>query len=224
MNDLVAKALVLVHRVLREHPAMHRMMTALVSRFIGEKRVKAAILRLARPGDCVWDVGANVGFYTRQLLRRVGETGHVVAFDPVPANAERLRAMAPGQPLTVLEAALAASDGHMPLVVSGASGDTSHIGESPDAVVVPVSRGDSLVAKGVTRPDLLKIDVEGFEGEVLDGSPGVLRGARSVVIEIHFAALARRGRPREPIRIVNLLREHGFAVRWIDPSHVVATR
>src|SRR6266404_1893414 len=41
-------------------------------------------------GDCVWDVGANVGYYTRQFSERVGSTGIVFAFEPSPANFVRL--------------------------------------------------------------------------------------------------------------------------------------
>ena len=43
-----------------------------------------------RQGDCVWDVGANVGYYTRSFCDRVGDAGFVFAFEPSPANYVRL--------------------------------------------------------------------------------------------------------------------------------------
>ena len=224
MQELIAGALIGAHRLIDGHPGIHRSLIALVNRSVGEKRVRKSIIKLTKPGDVVWDVGANVGVYSRLCLELVGPAGHVVAIDPVPSNAVRLRALAPSDHLTVVEAALFSSDGLKPLVISGRDGETSSIIESPDAVTVRVARGDTLMTEGVPSPQIIKIDVEGFEGDVLDGMPEVLSGVRSLILEVHFAALARQGRPREPLRLVRLLSRSGLAVRWIDSSHLVATR
>jgi hypothetical protein len=124
----------------------------------------------------------------------------------------------------VVEAALADADGEMPLAISGEAGETSRIGDAPGAITVRVARGDTLLAEGVPAPDVLKVDVEGYEGDVLDGMPAALRSARAVVVEVHFAALIDRGRPREPLRILELLRGQGLSPRWLDSSHLLATR
>jgi FkbM family methyltransferase len=224
IEDFVARGLIAVHRLVDGHPRLHARLRSQVNRSIGEKRVNTAILDLTRPGDVVWDVGANVGLYTRRFLESVGTGGYVVAVEPVPSNAASLRELAPPERLRVVEAALADSNDHMPLDVSGESGETSSIGDGPGALRVRVVRGDTLVTEGVRPPQIVKIDVEGFEGDVLDGMPDLLRGVRSVIVEVHFAALAQRGRPREPLRLLELLRRLGFAVRWVDPSHLVATR
>lgn len=226
MADIFVKTLLAVHRRIDRHPSVRRRLAAFSRRSLGEKRVNAALSGVTRPGDCVWDVGANVGLYTQQFLDWVGPNGHVVAFEPVPENAALLRELDAGPRLTVVEAALADVDGQISLVVSGESGETSHIGSnSSDALTVRVARGDSLAAdEGVPIPDVVKIDVEGFEGDVLDGLPTVLRSARDVVVEVHFAALTERGKPDEPLRIIELLRDAGFAVRWLDISHFLAAR
>ena len=220
-QDAAAKALVAVHRQLIKHPRTHRLLISTYTRLIGEKRANRAILPLARPGDCVWDIGANVGFYTRQFLDRVGPSGHVVAIEPVPAHVDQLRPLAQADRLTLVAAALARAEGKMAFVVDG---QASHLGDAPEALIVRVTRGDSLLDEGVPAPSLVKIDVEGFEGEVLDGLPDALRSARAVLVEVHIAALARRGLPEEPIRILGLLRDQGFSVRWLDSSHLLASR
>lgn len=224
--DLYVKTLLAVHARLDHHPTTRRVLQAIVNRSIGETRVHAAISKVTRPGDCAWDVGANVGVYTQQLLNGVGPSGHVVAIEPVPENAAILRALGVGSRLTVIEAALADTDGKTSLVVSGESGETSHIGSGPgEGLMVRMVRGDYLVAEeGIPSPDVLKIDVEGFEGDVLDGLPTALRSIRDVVVEVHFSALSDRGRAREPLRIIALLRDAGFSVRWLDMSHLLATR
>jgi len=226
MADFFVKTLLAVHRRVDRYPPVRRRIAAISRRSLGEKRVNAALIGVTRRGDCVWDIGANVGLYTQLFLEWVGPNGKVVAFEPVPENAALLRELDAGPQLTVVEAALADADGQISLVVSGESGETSHIGsDSSDALTVRVVRGDSLVAnEGVPSPDVLKIDVEGFEGDVLDGIPTALRSARDVVVEVHFAALTERGKPNEPLRIIKLLRDAGFSVRWLDISHFLATR
>jgi FkbM family methyltransferase len=220
-EDAAAKALVAVHGQLIRHPRLHRLLISIYSRVIGEKRANRGILPLARSGDCVWDIGANVGFYTRQFLDRVGPSGHVVAIEPVPAHVDELRSLGSADQLTIVAAALARAEGEMSFVVDG---QASHLGEAPGALTVRVARGDSLLDEGLPPPNVIKVDVEGFEGEVLDGLPVALRSARAVVVEVHFAALTRRGMPQEPARILGLLRGHGFSVRWLDSSHLLASR
>ncbi len=56
-----------------------------------EPDLQAAIAELVKPGMRVYDVGANIGYISLLLARRVGETGHVYAFEALPANLERLR-------------------------------------------------------------------------------------------------------------------------------------
>jgi FkbM family methyltransferase len=221
----MVKALLAVHKRVDHHPQLHRRLAALATNSVGERRVKPVITEITRPGDCVWDVGANVGAYTRQFLELVGPAGHVIAFEPIPENAIVLRSLAPEPQLTVVEAALADHDGMTSFVISGkTSRGISHIGESPDGLNVRVARGDSIFEEGILKPDVIKIDVEGFEGDVLNGLPNVLKGTRCLVIEVHFAAMSRRGMPNESMRILGLLRDQGFTTRWIDTSHLLATR
>ena len=47
-----------------------------------ERRVLAVLTGAVKPGDVVWDVGANVGLYSEQFCQWVGEDGFVVAFEP----------------------------------------------------------------------------------------------------------------------------------------------
>jgi len=51
-----------------------------------DKQFSDALLQ----GDCVWDVGANVGYYTSLFSERIGQQGHVYAFEPSPVNFPRL--------------------------------------------------------------------------------------------------------------------------------------
>jgi len=50
-----------------------------------------------KPGDVALDVGANFGAYTLEMSRRVGDTGRVFAFEPVPQTFIRRPSAGPGQ-------------------------------------------------------------------------------------------------------------------------------
>jgi FkbM family methyltransferase len=198
-----------------------------------EQSFRSAMLACIRPGDCVWDVGANVGLYSELFAAAVGPSGKVISFEPSPACAalleERIRDRVGGASWQIAPVALSDEDGEAWLSVT--SGDTAPENRlvSPDgASTVPVrtARGDSLVAAGYEAPAVVKIDVEGFDGEVLDGMGSVLDhpSLRAICVEVHFGILTERGKPHEPARIVRLLQDHAFTAKWADRSHFVARR
>lgn len=222
---------------LRRHPRMQRAMVRVLS--FGrsgeeyERSFRSAMLACIRPGDCVWDVGANVGLYSELFAGAVGASGKVISFEPSPACValleERIRDRDGGASWEIVPVALSAEDGEAWLSVE--SGDTApgnHLASPDEAstVVVRTARADSLVLAGREAPAVVKIDVEGFEGEVLDGMATVLGllSLRAICVEVHFGILNKRGKPHEPTRIARLLQAHAFTVKWVDRSHLVARR
>jgi hypothetical protein len=90
--------------------------------------------------------------------------------------------------------------------------------------MVTVIPGDSLLAS-LPQPDVVKIDVEGFEPEVIRGMPNALRSVRAAFVEVHFAILENRGMLQAPSDIVANLRSLGFTtIKWVDASHIMALR
>lgn len=222
---------------LRRHPRVQRALVRVLS--FGrpadeyEQSFRSAMLACIRPGDCVWDVGANVGFYSELFAEAVGPAGKVISFEPSPACVavlkERLRERAVGALWEVVPVALSNEDGEAWLSVGdGDTAPSNHLASSHQASTVRVrtERGDTVLATGREVPAVIKIDVEGFEGEVLDGMGSMLgfRSPRAICVEVHFGTLNERGRPNEPTRIVRLLEAHEFNVKWVDRSHFVAER
>lgn len=183
-----------------------------------------------KSGDCVWDVGANVGYYTRLFSQRVGSTGTVFAFEPSPVNFRRLKAeTASLSNVTLLKVGLGREDGTLPFHQGEDDlGASSRIGTSgPGEIAVDIRSGMSLIRDGeAARPNAIKIDVEGFECEVLEGLDEQLQSnaLRVLGIEVHFGILRERGMPQAPEKIETLLRRNGFAVAWADRSHILAVR
>ena len=184
-----------------------------------------------REEDCVWDVGANVGYYTLSFSERVGDKGKVFAFEPSPNNFARLLTACAGLRNVKLEhSGLGLEDGKL-YFQQGMDdlGATSRVVEStaPGATVVDIRSGASLISSGqALSPNVVKIDVEGFEYEVLQGLGEHLSepALRSIGIEVHFGILKSRGMAQAPSQIERLLQQHGFVVDWPDSSHILATR
>jgi FkbM family methyltransferase len=211
---------------------VNRLIMALRGPRTYEDRFQRAMLQALRVGDCVWDVGANVGLYSAAFAERVGKTGHVFAFEPSPANLVELRAKLTGvRNVTILPMALGREAGSATLQQGAdALGATSRIigsATGSGVVQVEVARGADLAARGDARaPNLIKLDTEGYELDVLLGLAPLLGDAslRVICIEVHFGLLAERGMADAPNRIEKLLADAGFSLSWPDASHVVAER
>lgn len=170
----------------------------------------------------LWDVGANVGSIFLPLARRHPELW-VEAFEPAPPVIARLRRNLALNPdlaprVRVHDLALHNRDTVVDFYVSGTD-TNSGLGslaasEAARSRPVPVAArtGDRLVETGVAvAPDLIKLDLEGFEYEALDGLRRVLAATRHVVVVFEHEPyrLAERG---VGARAIDLLHGHGFSV------------
>jgi len=165
-----------------------------------EPEVQEALAELLKPGQTVYDVGANIGFFTILCSRLVGPTGRVYAFEPIPQNLATLKHNIALNGLTnvvVVEKALSSRTGTAAMFVSpwsafhslnveGASKQDNHGAEAGEIVVETVTLDEFVQGEGVATPDLLKIDVEGAELIVVDGMRETLRGKQPLLLcELH---------------------------------------
>ena len=183
-----------------------------------------------RLNDCVWDVGANIGHYTKIFSNQVGDSGEVFSFEPSPINFINLKKASDSLKNTTLFNFGLGDKKEKLCFQQGLDdiGATSRIVDSDvDGIDVDICVGLDLINKGtVSPPNAIKIDVEGFEYEVLNGLGDYLRAVelRLIGIEVHFEILKNRGFEKAPILIEKMLNDSGFFVRWPDPSHIVAIR
>jgi FkbM family methyltransferase len=148
---------------------------------------------LTRPATVVFDIGANVGIYTLLFADRVGPAGRVVAFEPAPRNVAYLRkhlALNSVSNVEIVDAAVSDAVG------SSSFDDTadSCAGrlESTGALRVRTTTIDHFVQGSGLHPSLIKIDVEGAEGDVLHGALKTLNELRpTILIATHSHAVKR---------------------------------
>jgi len=175
------------------------------------------LLSEARAGDVVWDVGANIGDMAMFVAKRTGAS--VEAFEPSPQVYARLVANVDLNPgVEVRPRAMGLSD-HDGVVRFFASAERTNAGVGSlgraantvgDGVEVRVARGDTLV-EGEAAPRIVKMDIEGFEPEALEGMRGILSAGRTLVcVESSGYRLRERGRSVDAI--VSILENLGFQV------------
>jgi FkbM family methyltransferase len=193
-----------------------------------EDAFRSALLTGIQPGQVVWDVGANVGLYSELFAQLAGPAGRVVAFEPSPRSYKILCDKFFGNPnVTVENVALTDWEGVAPFYQSDYSptdGLSNRAGDAAIRTDVQVRRGDAYIDR--FSPEVIKMDIEGYEVEALQGMPRILSSPRLkyIFLEVHFLLMKQRGLHDASTRIVGMLKEAGFAVRWTDPSHLVASR
>jgi FkbM family methyltransferase len=234
MNNLLAQPWMVWARTrFRENPVARSLWVKLASRFDYEERFGNALLGAVDSGSVVWDVGANVGLYTEKFLAK--HARRVVCFEPAPDAVGTLRARftanSPSSAtVSIMPIALSDTEGTASMSVEGSS-PTNRLQAKTQSggsfTEVAVRRADQLIRSGLApMPTVLKVDVEGYELEVLSGFGDYLKSddLRAVFVEVHFKILHERGLDDAPQRIAQLLSASGFAVRWLDLSHVCGTR
>jgi FkbM family methyltransferase len=161
-----------------------------------EPEVQDLLEKVLRPGMTYYDVGANVGFFAMIAARLVGPSGHVVCFEPLPANARQIEYNARLNGFANIAVRCEALGGTNRTDIFNTSeeptwGMLSTVGKAPvkasGQITVDVRTLDSQCAGAeLPRPDMIQFDVEGAEAEALDGGLTTLGTVRPIlVIELH---------------------------------------
>jgi len=186
-----------------------------------EDRIQRHLQSVITKDDVVYDIGAHVGFFTL-LCARLAR--HVVALEPLPENAGRLRENIAANALTnvtVRAAAAGARDGAA-LMTEGATSLEGRVASHDFASgrYVPGVTIDALVREGCPPPSLMKIDVEGWEAAVIRGGRATIAAERPrLVVEVHSrgAGDAVLAALPVPYRFTNL--DGGRDAERLQPGH-----
>jgi len=159
-----------------------------------EPRTSALFERVLQAGDTYVDVGAHVGYHSLLARQLVGPTGHIYAIDPQPYNCGKILTNAElnGFRNLVVVAAAVGENNDFIALQSQSRRDRSRlslvdsgINDGTLTFIVPkITLAWLLKTCKIDRVDLLKIDVEGYEDEVLRGAGDALRLVRNVILEI----------------------------------------
>jgi FkbM family methyltransferase len=164
-----------------------------------EPAIQDLLAAQIKPGAVVWDIGANIGFYTL-IAARLVDTGQVIAFEPLPANRAAIERNLKLNDITNVQiVGIAISDeiGSASLNVyrssSWAKLDTKRDTEFRQTwqkpiggqIQVPVSTIDAQL-KALPPPAVVKMDIEGSEAAALRGATLLLTEVKpTLVCELH---------------------------------------
>jgi FkbM family methyltransferase len=166
-----------------------------------------------KPGARVFDLGAHQGLFALMVSRMVGETGSVIALEPGQHNFEtavKNKETNAAHNLTMLCAAATDRSGEITF------SDTMN-GRIGPGILRPSYSVDDLARK-FGAPDVVKVDVEGYEAKVLAGAATTLAAKPDWYVEVHCGlGLEDNGGSAE--QIVDLFRNAGYQLYVQDDVH-----
>ena len=167
----------------------------------------ALLLHMLRPGDLFVDVGANIGSYTVLASKVCG--ANTIAVEPDPGTAASLRKNVELNDIRALaevhQCALGAENGQIGFTVGLDTMNRVDISASGGGQVVPLRTLDELLEG--RQPILLKLDVEGFEEQVLAGARHTLAAPCLIAVETEL----------ESALVESVLIDAGFSRAWYNP-------
>ena len=157
-----------------------------------EEAVAAAIIKYVDTGNTTIDVGGHFGFFSLLLSEKVGESGEVHVFEPIPSTFAILSENCTGRPFIKTNMAVWNKEERVTLRDYGLSCSAFNSIRDPrtgeqkkkslsKSVTVEATTLDLYVATNCIKPDFVKIDAESAEFEVIAGMDRILREIKPVV-------------------------------------------
>lgn len=188
------------------------------------------LFHVIKDGHTVLDIGANIGVYAMRFAR-AAPNGRVVSFEPHPASFERLQEHVRSnalQNVTVLPFGIGSKESMHRLyqVLESNSGMNRILPDAPEQIELPYEEvlvkplGKAIEGLHLSRIDLIKIDVEGFEMEVLEGSAEVIEKFRPILfIELDDKNLRVHGSSARAL--VDRLRAWNYTVSLAQTKELI---
>jgi FkbM family methyltransferase len=171
-----------------------------------EREYVTTFSRYIQPGDVVFDIGSQAGYFTLIASRLTGNNGQVIAFEPVPENVRFIREhcqLNNCNNVKLLEVAVGGSSKKRRFYAKNSfMGHISNRG----SLEVEVTALDDLAAKNeIPEPKVLKIDVEGMEYWVLQGGENIIQESRPTIF------VSTHGQTNQS-RVLQLLQEWHYEI------------
>jgi len=184
-----------------------------------EAPVERILLSNLRPGTVFYDVGAHIGVFSLIAARNLGAHGSVIVFEPDPSNVRRIKEHASRNQLDAIQIipkAVCSTVGRLRFQrASFQSSMNRGVLVEDAAAEVSTIEVESITLDAIARehalPSLIKIDVEGFEAAVLQGSEEIFRSAKPLLVcEIHHEQASSD--------VKRWLLARGYEFQWLESS------
>jgi len=157
-----------------------------------EPEAQRLFTKIIKPGNIVYDLGANNGIHSLLFSKLTGKSGRVFCFEPLESNCREIEENAKlngADNIQIVQAAVSDHPGEtvFHLGLHDKQGSLVGIGrESGTDIKVNLITLDDFISKGNPSPDFLKIDIEGAESMALQGFSGLVQTILPIFfIELH---------------------------------------
>ena len=166
---------------------------------------------LLSEGDVVLDIGANIGYYALLESKLIGETGEVYAVEPIKNNLNNLKRnikLNEFKNIKTYNLAMGDKDNEEVEIYMRSHGNLSSLTSLPSNYGDVVSVERVLMSKKELPhpPKYIRMDVEGYEGNILEGMQNTLSSRPCLQIEFHPTILTNGQKER----VCAILREKGY--------------
>ena len=195
-----------------------------------ESWIEEPMLEFLTPGNFVIDCGANMGYYSTIMMQKIGREGTLHAFEPNPRAFSFLKNNIAingfSEQACLHQTALSneeSTSSHMWISkeFSGGSYLTSDL--STDMTnqgfyleKIQTQKLDNIITEKTV--DLIKIDVEGFEPNLLFGAQNILERSKNIILIIELSPSAWEGQGHSPKEVFKYLEELKFQFKIALPG------
>lgn len=176
-----------------------------------------------KEGMHVADIGANIGYYTLMEAHKVGNTGHVYAFEPDPRNISLLREnIALNQlmeKVTIYEQAVSNKRERKRFKLGERSNVSSFVDRDDTVGTVEVDCISLSEFEHIDKIDIIRMDAEGYECKIIEGLLPFLHQNRKpfmIMLEIHSSEYNDTDMNFK--KVLKNLFDEGFAVTHLITS------
>lgn len=187
---------------------------------IYEAQSRKLLMSRVRPGDVVVDGGAHIGIYTIAFALAVGKTGVVHAFEPSSRNREFLiKNVNENKHQNVVIHPEAISDQYSDRTIylhPTNTGNNSLLFKQGRATeeVVSVSLDEFFNNESMGTPNIIKLDIEGFESHAIAGAYELLASEELRAVMLEFSPDSVSSTGAQPEYIFHDMESHGFEIKY----------
>lgn len=188
-----------------------------------EPRSLSVMCEHVKSGDTILDVGANIGLFTIEGAKAVGQSGQVISIEAAPQHAKSVKESVSLNGMTnvdVVSVAVGDADGTATLTLPrNTNFGMFTLGkiDGDESFDVPVRRIDDILAG--RKVDFIKMDIEGSEYRALVGAEKTLKSRPPILIELNEAALNACGSSARQVK--EFLFDRGYKGKIIGQGEAI---
>jgi FkbM family methyltransferase len=174
--------------------AAFTLLNASLGDYGNERHLIPNLEKLVKPGDVFWDVGANIGLVSGHFAHPRYQLSALEAFEPNPVPFKMLHSLLATHGTCHLHPfGLGDKDGTSAMSISTTGSEVGTLArdlKEDRHIQVQIRNGDAVRRElRLPCPNVIKMDVEGFEPNVIAGLSGTISECRPVIIfEHHWLA------------------------------------